>query len=511
MSDSRTVAPSVRDLIRSFAEAAPEARDEEFLRLTGALWVEGELTSRAQAATADLLAHLDVVDEDLRGHLLILLGLLAEAEYPAVDGPVTQAVRGGLDRYLALLDDAAEDEPLTFALLYLLSHLPEDRDRVLTATARLPLAPEDATRLRRCLATLDPADVVLGRVWPSPHEWSLNDSERDFDRGWIDQLTPEQLLATWRSDTRSVLAYTGAKALWSVRNGGPTVVTDVSPLAAPAATPPADGTGLLARHLDALCCPTCRARLTLSDAVAHCTSCARAYRHARGVLDLLAEGDARPDEDDVLQNATGMTGIGHYYETVLRPAFLRVMGSNWGGDVTPSVEDAYLTEHLAAVNGPVLDLGAGAGRWTAIAAEVFGEERVIALDVIGPMLSELRGRLPGVAAVRGSALTLPFGEAALGAVNCWNALQALPDPAAALHEIGRCLRTGGTLTLMTFRWGGDPIYRYFQHAHSFPGSPDGIVLFEDEQITDWLTEAGLRITHRTSIGGVVLLTAVRRR
>ncbi|MFJ9829541.1 methyltransferase domain-containing protein [Streptomyces sp. NPDC101160] len=505
------VAPTTDTLLKDLLHTAPDDLDAAFLRLTDALWAAGKPTDAAPAAVPELVAALPDADEARQGRLALLLGLLAETEHATGAGPLTTAVRAGLAHYLPLLTGAQPGGPLQLAALYLLSHLGEDRDAILEAAAGTELTPDDRTRLERCLQPLDPDNVVLGRVWPSPHEWQLGDAELAFDQSWISNLTPEQLKATWSSDTRSVLAYTGAKALWALRNGTPTVVHDTSVHAdARPAEPPAPRIEEFSRFADVLRCPDCRATLSYEQSGATCTGCARSYPLPYGVLDLSAgAGDAHGD-DDVLQNAAGLQGIGFHYENVLRPAFLRVMGQNWGGAVTPADEDAYLTEQLAAVDGPVLDVAAGAGRWTAVVAEAAGDGGVLALDLIAPMLAGLRSRLPEIATLRASALALPVADSSLAAVNCWNALQALPDAKAAIDEIGRVLRPGGRLTLLTFRWGSDPVYRYFQGSHAFPGSPDGIKLFETEQIHTWLSDAGLSPVAETGPGTFVIITAEKR-
>jgi ubiquinone/menaquinone biosynthesis C-methylase UbiE len=190
------------------------------------------------------------------------------------------------------------------------------------------------------------------------------------------------------------------------------------------------------------------------------------------------------------------------------------MGSNWDSGITPAIEDAYIADRLRAAaaaraDGPILDLGAGAGRWTWVVAEAVGADRVIALDLNDAMLYWLRGRLPQVAAVRASALELPIADGSLTAANFWNALQAMPDAAQAIAEIGRCLRPGGVLTLMTFRFADDPVYRYFQHSHIFPAAPEGYLLFEPQEIRSWLAAAGLSVVEESGPGTFVFITAKR--
>ncbi|WP_412543665.1 class I SAM-dependent methyltransferase [Longispora sp. K20-0274] len=515
MSDS--VAPSsVTELLDSFAHADPELLDEEYQRLVRAVWVDGTLTDLALPAVPDLVAGLARLDDPRRGHVLVLLALLAEAEYPALDGPVATAVRGGLDTYLDLLAGVTRDEPLALALLYLLSHFPDDRDRILGAAGRLALTVSDQSRLERCLSKLDLYDVVLGRAWPSPHDWALSDAEHEFDRGWVRTLTPEQITATWDADNWSMWAYSGARAYWAQTHGMPTPVPDTSPFRDTVQVEPTDpGIGVFARHADVFRCPTCQGTLDVGERGVRCADCGTAYPVTFGILDLsrrtLSGAGVSEDPDvvkeDVLQLAAAMRSIGYHYETALRPAFLQVMGTNWSGLVTPSDEDRYITEHASPAGGPVLDLAAGAGRWTAVLSKATGAERVIALDLNDAMLYWLRGRLPEVTTVRASALDLPFADASLDAVSCWNALQAIPDAAGAIAEAARVLKPGGTLTLMTFRWADDPVYRYFQAGHRFPARPEGFLLFDAEDIRSWVAAAGLKIREEHGPGTFVFLTA----
>lgn len=500
---------AIAGLLASFTGAPPERVDENYQRLMEAVWRNGKLTELASGAAPVIVDHLEDVADDRKGYLLILLGLLAEAD-PAPDGEVARSVRKGLDRYLDLLARHASGQPLTLALLYLVGHFLDARDQILASVAGRGLDQDDLSRLDRVLQPLDVDDVVLGRVWPSPAEWTLSEAEREHDRAWIAQLSPEQIATTYTGDTLMLLGYSGAKAYWALGNGESSTVTDPDHHGdtAPENPPPFDAAALR-RHVSALRCPVCRSGLVVADDDVRCADCESRFSTAHGVLDLTGAAEL-DDPDDVLQNAAVLQRIGLYYETVLRPGFLRLMGSNWGGQVAPWDEDAYLVEHARPVDGPVLDLAAGAGRWTAVLTGALGAARMIALDLNKVMLTWLRGRLPEVPAVQASALDLPFGDATLGAVNCWNALQAIPDPAKTIAEIGRCLRPGGTFTLLTFRRPDDPIYRYFQDSFRGPGFPDGgMPLFQLEDIRTWLDQAGLTVRAESVPGTFIFITAVR--
>ncbi|KPI19084.1 Methyltransferase type 11 [Actinobacteria bacterium OK074] len=465
-----------------------------YRKLIAELWHPDGVTPAGVRAAPELVASLDTVDRARRPHVAFVLGLLAETALPdGAPGPLP-AVRAGLDRYLALAATAGDDEPLLFALLYLLGHFPADRDRILRALTGLPL-PLDLARLDRSLRLPDPDDPTLGRVWPSPALWQLDEAERAVDRQWIGALPPERFTALWEYDTRSLLAYSGAKALWAVEHGPLVEPAPTYGDAALSARKPTDG-GVPEHHRAVLRCPGCRSPLVFAADTAVCAGCGSAHPVADGIVDLSAGvGD---------DSEAGKRNVPPRYEAALRPAFLRIMGGNWNGAVTVADEDRYLRERVRPVAGPVLDLAAGAGRWTGTLARAVGPERVIAVDLSSSMLGRLHQALPDVLAVRASAHGLPFADATLGAVNCWNALQAIPDPAKAISEVGRCLRPGGTFTLFTFRPTADPVVHHFQNRVHPGVSVPGLAA-----VRGWLESAGMSVREQSCPASFLFLTAVR--
>jgi SAM-dependent methyltransferase len=510
-----TTHPIVAELLTSFSTATPDALDRPYRRLVDALWDQGDVTALALPAVPAIIASLDQIDEGRAGYLAILLGVLAEVEFPDTDGEMYLAVRAGVGSYVSLIGTAT-DAPLVLALLYLLGHFPGDRKIITTAVAELDLAEDDRTRLERALSVLDLERPDLGRVWPAPSVWALQSDEEEYDRSWIDDLGPSQIITNWDNDTRTVYGFAGAKAYWAVRNGTAPSPVDTGPVdfsLLDSSVPDLSGAAF-GKHDAVLRCPTCYGALSYSDTTVRCTPCATTYPLANGILDLSAGvRDGAPADDDtadLLQRLSELPSMGLYYEARLRPAYLNLSGTNWGDAVTPSDEDNYIATRLSDTDGTVLDLAAGAGRWTTVVAKTVGVDRLVALDMGLPMLSVLRRRLPDVPAVRATALNLPFGDATLGAVNCWNALQAFPEDAAeAIAEMGRVLRPGGKLTMMTFRWDTDPVGRYFQACQFFPSRPEGHLLFDLEQLRRWLAEAGLGLTDLSGPGTFVFITAER--
>jgi SAM-dependent methyltransferase len=133
----------------------------------------------------------------------------------------------------------------------------------------------------------------------------------------------------------------------------------------------------------------------------------------------------------------------------------------------PDSESAFVIWPLRRrLKGPsplVLDVATGTGRLPYfLLQEPSFHGRVVGLDASGKMLAAAQAKLRpfGGRAVllRGSAGELPFAGGALDAVTCLEALEFLPDDAAALREMVRVLRPGGAL-LVTRRCG--PEARYF--------------------------------------------------
>ncbi|HEY1569086.1 MAG TPA: methyltransferase domain-containing protein [Solirubrobacteraceae bacterium] len=99
----------------------------------------------------------------------------------------------------------------------------------------------------------------------------------------------------------------------------------------------------------------------------------------------------------------------------------------------------------------VLDVACGTGVVTRAALERVGSEgSVRGLDINPAMLAVARAKSPGVDFVRGSALMLPFDDAAFDIVLCQLGLQFFPNRAAALAQMRRVLTGDGRLGLSVY-------------------------------------------------------------
>ena len=133
----------------------------------------------------------------------------------------------------------------------------------------------------------------------------------------------------------------------------------------------------------------------------------------------------------------------------------------------PDTESAFVAWPLSRRLKPwpaplVLDVATGTGRLPFfLLAEPLFAGRVVGLDASAGMLAQAAAKLAGhgdrAAFVHALAGDLPFADDTFAAVTCLEALEFLPDDAAALREMARVLRPGGVL-LTTRRQGPESGY-----------------------------------------------------
>jgi SAM-dependent methyltransferase len=99
------------------------------------------------------------------------------------------------------------------------------------------------------------------------------------------------------------------------------------------------------------------------------------------------------------------------------------------------------------------------------------------------------------AVVNGDALTLPFADGAFDRVIASEVLEHVPADAAAMAELARVLRPGGTLALTVPRWWPEKVCWALAEEYHAPQVPDGHVRIYTRSRLAWLVvEAGLRPT-----------------
>jgi SAM-dependent methyltransferase len=131
---------------------------------------------------------------------------------------------------------------------------------------------------------------------------------------------------------------------------------------------------------------------------------------------------------------------------ILTKPFLRRLYDEWYADIR---------DHLPAGEGPVVELGSGAGHLE---------------DFIPGLLTSEILPCPHVRIVMDAGF-LPFPDSSLRALVMTDVFHHLPRPRAFLHEAGRCLRPGGAVVMIepwVTPWSGF-VYR---NLHPEPFDPE---------------------------------------
>jgi ubiquinone/menaquinone biosynthesis C-methylase UbiE len=132
--------------------------------------------------------------------------------------------------------------------------------------------------------------------------------------------------------------------------------------------------------------------------------------------------------------------------------------------------------------------------------------RYVAMDISPGMLDHARRRLRPeqphrpVEFVEASIEAIPFADGEFDLCVCFNGLHCLPDPAAAIREVARCLKPGGRL-IGDFATRGQvrraDIYMVFMRATGTFG-PGGTL----DDARRWFTEAGLTVDELECSGAI---------
>lgn len=125
--------------------------------------------------------------------------------------------------------------------------------------------------------------------------------------------------------------------------------------------------------------------------------------------------------------------------SVSRSAYDRFMG-RYSERLAPKQAD------FAGVHGRVLDVGCGPGALTAVLVERLGADCVSGVDPSESFVAAARERHPGVDVRLASAEELPFEDGTFDVAIAQLVVHFMTDPVAGLAEMGRVVRSGGTVS-----------------------------------------------------------------
>lgn len=151
----------------------------------------------------------------------------------------------------------------------------------------------------------------------------------------------------------------------------------------------------------------------------------------------------------------------------------------------------------------VLDLGCGGGRHAfeahrrgahVVAFDRDGGEIKDAVAMLGAM--RLAGEAPAGAlgaGVNGDALSLPFADGAFDRIVAAEVLEHIPADGAAMAELARVLRPGGTMAVTVPRWFPERVCWALAQDYHAPAVPGGHVrIYRRSRLACLLAGAGLR-------------------
>lgn len=150
------------------------------------------------------------------------------------------------------------------------------------------------------------------------------------------------------------------------------------------------------------------------------------------------------------------------------------------------------------VGGTALDVGSGPGNVTAALGRAVGPGGLaLGVDISEPMLARAVASEagPNVGFLRADAQRLPLRDESVDAVVSVAMLQLIPDPATALAEVVRVLRSGRRMAVMVPTAGSvAEVLRYLPNG--------GAHVFDDDELGDTVERLGLVGVRTKSIGTI---------
>jgi ubiquinone/menaquinone biosynthesis C-methylase UbiE/uncharacterized protein YbaR (Trm112 family) len=253
-------------------------------------------------------------------------------------------------------------------------------------------------------------------------------------------------------------------------------------------------------------CPACKHKLELSENVLRCGAGKINYPVVGGIPDFLLE-----DREQTLSPFmhSMMTSIVRLYETPLW--YVPILKLAGGKDAPSYGEVIRMMVTLMDVHhGMLLDAACGPGTWgrrlASPAMEVYG------IDISWSMLRQGvrvadNQRINNIRFAHARVESLPFIDRQFDAAYCGGALHGFPDTVGSLREIGRTLKPGAPLVVLTFLNREQTLVRIRRSAEARNDKLVKLHFFEVPELEQDLAQAGFEGFEPHIYGGVIIFRA----
>jgi ubiquinone/menaquinone biosynthesis C-methylase UbiE/uncharacterized protein YbaR (Trm112 family) len=258
-------------------------------------------------------------------------------------------------------------------------------------------------------------------------------------------------------------------------------------------------------------CPICKNALEQKAKKLMCHTCDLSYHIINGIPDFILE-DISKSSNQIFRRIKAVDHLAKIYESILwYPIVLNI----YGGIGTPPLKELVriVAEIVNMDKGLILDVACGPGTYGRhIASE---SNTVYGIDISMGMLHQgvsyvKKGNIPNVHFARAKVQQLPFREAIFDAAICCGALHLFTDTVVALQEIGRTMKEGASLAVMTFIAGNRGILR-FSRIREHINQNHGFHVFEIPELKQYLFKAGFENFQPQLYGSALLFSAQKQR
>jgi ubiquinone/menaquinone biosynthesis C-methylase UbiE/uncharacterized protein YbaR (Trm112 family) len=259
--------------------------------------------------------------------------------------------------------------------------------------------------------------------------------------------------------------------------------------------------------LDLYVCPKCKGRLMPQHQTLLCAACSASYPIVEGMPDFIA-GELAQSSHPVLRAVKLIDRLAPLYESKLwYPLVLNLYGGWHCTTLAQLVRE--ISQIVGEAEGLILDAACGPGTFGRRVAT--RQSQVYGVDISLGMLRQGRAyverdRLDNVQLARAQVEALPFRNALFDAAICCGSLHLFADTVRALREIGRTIKGGASLAVMTFVAGDKGILQ-FPGIREHVRRDHGAHIFELPELEDYLVQAGFEGFRPQTYGSVLVFGA----